>query len=327
MLSSHLTVKDPVLFLVNRKDQYGVAPLHLAVQHTATTKLLVTHHADVNIGDSYNVPPLHLAVDANNVESAAYLLENGSFLESRNFYGESPLQLAAVLGKLGVFELLVERGADVQSSRWGGNNVLSNCCHGLNIEWDEEHAKILLLLLRLGLDPDRVNIFDIAPTHRLLPLRPARFLFISRTLSLERTPPIPWTKLRSLTNGALFDDDKFPLIVRAYGKETLVRVMNLHISVDPESSNPLCLAASEGSIQMMRNLILIGADIEFEGCKSGTALMAACKYGRIDVVKFFIRHGARLSYSCDDGAKGRLPLYRSALEAARNHPDVLQFTG
>lgn len=111
---------------MNRKDQDGVAPLHLATEGIATTKLLIAHHADVNIRNSNNELPLRSAAEVNYVEAAGYLLDNGSLLELRSTkYKTTPLELAARRGHLNVFELLIERGADVQSSSWSEDNALT----------------------------------------------------------------------------------------------------------------------------------------------------------------------------------------------------------
>ena len=322
--------RDPVAFLVNRKDQYDYTPLHYAIEDIPTIKLLVSHGADVNICGSYEALPLHMAAHVNNVEAAQYLLDKGSFLESRDRYGQTPLEVAVFRGSFDIFELLVKREATVKRtvarSRWTGNNVLFLCCRALGEHRDEDRVRILLVLLRIGLNPDKVNISRVAPAHIVLPVHALRGLFLSRTLSLEGTPPIFCENLRySERIRAAFDDDKFHLLVRAYGKETVARVINIHPAVDSESCSPLCFAASDNSIPMMQNMILIGADIEFEGCMSGTALMAACDYGRLDAVKFLVRRGARLLYSCDKGSEGRPPLHRSAIVAAREHPDVLRW--
>jgi len=252
-------------------------------------------------------------------------VDKGSFLESRDFPGRTPLELAVHGGNFAIFELLLKRQATVQSSGWNGNDVLFTCCRGLIEGSRDDHAKVLVVLLRLGLDPYKINIFHVAPAHILLPANEAIGLFLSRILSLERTPPISWEDFWGPGDGFLFDDDKFHLLVRVYGKETLARVLNFHPAANSESCSPLCFAASDSSIQMMQNMILIGADIEFEGYKGGTALMAACDYGRLDVVKFLVRRGARLLYSCDKSSQGRPPLHRSAIVAAREHPDVLRW--
>lgn len=319
--------RDPVSFLLSKEDRNGNAPLHHAIKlkDMATTKILVTYGADINIRNLNDEVPLHLAVKANSVKAAEYLLDNGSLPDPRSIYGSSPLDLAVRQGKFELSKLLIERGADVQVSSWNGDTILANCSRSLSDAWDQEKVKTLLLLLRLGVDPYKVNDFHISPLHNLLKMEEARSLFLSRTLSLERSTPIPWSKFWYTEAQFLMRDDKFHLLVRAYGKETVARVTNIHPAPEEGSVSPLCIAAWHGSIRMMKNMMLVGANIEFEGCKSGTALMAACDYGRFDAVKFLVRHGARLSYGYENGSDGRQPLHRSAPEVAKRYPDILRW--
>lgn len=65
--------------------------------------------------------------------------------------------------------------------------------------------------------------------------------------------------------------------------------------------SPLCRAASINGTNMAEALIEMGAEIDFEGCRYGSALMAACFWGCLDVVRFLVRSGAVLCYVNGDG--------------------------
>jgi len=71
----------------------------------------------------------------------------------------------------------------------------------------------------------------------------------------------------------------------------------------------------------MRNLLSLGADIDFEnGAQDATALMAACRCGRLGAVILLVQRGARLSNrSTIDGRN------HSAVHAAARHPVVLHW--
>ncbi|OTA97079.1 hypothetical protein M434DRAFT_392249 [Hypoxylon sp. CO27-5] len=51
----------------------------------------------------------------------------------------------------------------------------------------------------------------------------------------------------------------------------------------------------------MGNLLTLEANLEFEGCPDGTALIAACHAGRLESVIFLVRRGATLSYHGPNG--------------------------
>lgn len=324
-------VNDPVSFLVNHRDHDGFAPLHLAAGNLAVTQVLIESGAYVNVSaPNGGATPLHLAVKAGNTEAVEHLLDCGAFLNPENENEETPLEMSVRKGKLDVFELLVKRGADIHHRRLSGNSALVDCCWALVDRWKDAKMEMLLSLLRLGFDPYQPNICRVTAAQILLPIHLARGLFLGRVLSLERIPPICWKEYFMSEEVWIFDDAKFHLIVRAYGKGCLARVMNLHPPATHESFSPLCLAAWSNSVAMMQNLILIGADIEFEGCESGTALMAACEHGRLPAVKFLVRRGARLEYTSNrervaSAAESSQSVYRSAIVAAQMHPEVLRW--
>jgi hypothetical protein len=68
----------------------------------------------------------------------------------------------------------------------------------------------------------------------------------------------------------------------------------------------------------VKNLLEIGADIDFEGCPSGSALMAACSYGQFKVVKYLVREGASLCYWGPSG-------FRSAFLSCNGSAEVLHW--
>ncbi|KAH8899008.1 ankyrin [Thozetella sp. PMI_491] len=62
----------------------------------------------------------------------------------------------------------------------------------------------------------------------------------------------------------------------------------------------------------------LGAKIDYDGCPSGSALMAACFCGRIKAVQFLVRRGASLEYNGGSG-------YASAVALAVEHTDIIRW--
>ncbi|KAE9067069.1 hypothetical protein PF010_g27611, partial [Phytophthora fragariae] len=60
-------------------------------------------------------------------------------------------------------------------------------------------------------------------------------------------------------------------------------------------------AAKNGRIEVVRELIENGADVNAQDDKGTTALMAAAEYDQLEMVKFLIEHGASLTTTDDDG--------------------------
>ncbi|KAM7191730.1 Ankyrin repeat-containing domain protein [Naviculisporaceae sp. PSN 640] len=319
---------DPLLFLVNHRDSDGNSPLYWAVRSGSISFLraLVENGADVNsAGRDGRDDLLHSAIRAGKPGIVEYLLESGISVEKKDATGRTPLQETIREGDLEIFSLLLQQEADVRTLCIDAYGPLLECCHSLCQEWHMDKVEMLLTLLGMGLDPDQPSGWGLTPSQLLLPLHVARRIFLSRIVSLERTPPISWKSYYVTEDICLFDDPKFYLLVRALGRDNLARVINLHPS-ESEGYSPLCIAACHDSVTTMENLILIGADIEFEGSIYGTALMAACDHGRLSSAKFLVRRGARLTYTLrkSGGENGEI-IYRSALQAARKHPQVIEW--
>jgi ankyrin repeat protein len=96
------------------------SPLHIASRHGqfAAAQVLLTHHADVNIGDNGDWPSLHIASDFGYPKVVRILLEHGAEVNS-NPFGETPLRLLwdglEGDGNMEVAQVLLEHGADPNS--------------------------------------------------------------------------------------------------------------------------------------------------------------------------------------------------------------------
>lgn len=316
------------MFLVNCKDHEGNHPLYFAIKSGSVpiVRLLVENGADINsAGRCSTDRPLHSAIRAHDLGIVKYLLESGAYPDKRDYSGKTPLHTPVQEGQLQALRVLLQREADVHALSMGGNGALIYCCQALADDWNSENIEILLSLLGLGLSPNQPNGWQVTPTQILLPIYNARGLFLSKTLSIEDTPPINWKGYYATEVVCVFDDPKFHLLVRAFGKECLARVINLHPAAGDDYS-PLCLAAYYDSVAAMENLISIGADIEFEGSIWGTALMTACDHGRLSSVKYLMRRGARLIYTSSGNRDGNGRVtHRSAFQAAKRHPRVLEW--
>jgi ankyrin repeat protein len=129
---------------VNRADNGGATPLHVASTHKRTKilQLLLDHEAYVNLARNDGATPLGIACSANRAATVRLLLErgahakNGAAIYAACFHGnreivkmlldhaadvnkpcdgngETPLYVSCLFGRAEVAELLLDEGADV----------------------------------------------------------------------------------------------------------------------------------------------------------------------------------------------------------------------
>lgn len=105
------------------------------------------------------------------------------------------------------------------------------------------------------------------------------------------------------------------MYLRKLGIEKLRRLSNLEPA---ECWSSLCGYASVDNLHALKNLTRLEARLDFEGCPSGSALMAACTAGRLEPVKFLVRQGASICYNGPNGP-------RSALVAASRWDEIVEW--
>ncbi|OAI21163.1 MULTISPECIES: ankyrin repeat domain-containing protein [Methylomonas] len=92
---------------------FGFTAMHVAATagHLLIVRLLIDARADVNRRDRYGISPLHQAIGWPKVMEA--LLDAGADVDSATTQGVTPLMSAAAFGEMESVRLLLVRGADL----------------------------------------------------------------------------------------------------------------------------------------------------------------------------------------------------------------------
>ncbi|KAI0160499.1 ankyrin repeat-containing domain protein [Xylariaceae sp. FL1272] len=266
--------------------------------------------ADVNAVGKFLATPLHLAADP---MIARELIQRGATMNSRDVTGDTPLMRAVQQDNFELFKDLLSWGANPMLLNLNGDSALHFTTFEYRTSLQSRRPKVFAELMKLGLNihrpnKDGVSAFHLAVSKSTPSLLP---ILLNSNARMEDSKPLPW-HVRSIQ---LFVYPSFKLIRRKYGQERLTDFVNL----EPTGiRSPLCLAAYVGNTFAMKNILDLGASIDFEGCASGSALMAACEAGRLEHVKFLVRHQAKLTYWSKGG-------FRSAFEAANQCNSVLKW--
>ena len=120
-----------------------------------TTKVadwLIKNGIDVNICDSADNSCFSYACCSGNYVAATYFIENGVRVQDRD------LEFAVKGGNSQIFELIIDRGVDLNYSNDSG-------CNPYLLAIDYKNTLMVEFFLRKGADPN-FYYFDMAPLHR-----------------------------------------------------------------------------------------------------------------------------------------------------------------
>ncbi|KFO29296.1 NF-kappa-B inhibitor alpha [Fukomys damarensis] len=157
-------VKGDQAFL-NFQNNLQQTPLHLAVitKQPEITQALLEAGCDPELRDFRGNTPLHLACEQGCLASVGVLTQTcttqrlHSILQATNYNGHTCLHLASIHSYLGIVELLVSLGADVNAQE---------PCNGrtaLHLAVDLQNPDLVSLLLKCGADVNRVTYQGYSP--------------------------------------------------------------------------------------------------------------------------------------------------------------------
>ena len=117
---------------VNARDKDGATPLDLAIAHTRESLVLEGATVDSKTVDLLRKHggktgadfDIHLAVKSGNAEAVKQNLADGTDVNKKGGFGQSPLHQAALIGHKIIIKLLIDKGADVNTKNDGGETPL-----------------------------------------------------------------------------------------------------------------------------------------------------------------------------------------------------------
>ncbi|KAL8724506.1 MAG: hypothetical protein Q9181_006794 [Wetmoreana brouardii] len=257
--------------------------------HTAVLKLLLERkdvEADQHLReDEFGKAPLAWAALNGHEAVVELLLERGAHIDSKDAIGYTPLFCAAENGHKAMVKLLVEHGAQVDKKSTSGLTPLS-----LAAQCGSE--EVVELLLQHGAQVDSKH------GGGKTPLSDAAYYGHEAVvkLLLQHSAQVDVKDRKSRT----------PLLKAAYGGgNALVELLLQHgaqvDSKDECGTTPLLKAAQSGDNAVVELLLQHGAQVDSKDIDGRTPLLEAAADGYKAVVELLLQHGAQVDSKDDVG--------------------------
>ena len=277
------------------------------------TRFLIHHGAKIDAPNVYGATALHCATQSvvlGSVDIMKYLISQGASVNMTGENGMTPLLYAAADKKK--LHLLIEAGADITARCHSDLKLLHHIALA-SVTNGGRTVQIWASLVQRGLDPFSEGL-GITPVHCAMNVGSFTSLLLNGDFRLESLSYFPLESLYNLPS-IKWLDEAFHLYRRRIPAENLFSVLSTPDSLWDIS--PLCNAARVRGTRVITNVLSAGVSIDHEGCPTGSALMVACEYGRLDCVKVLVRHGAHLHYHGQSGARSAVSLARPYKEIVR----------
>lgn len=249
----------------------------------AALEPLLAKHADLAAADGSGATALHWVVERQEHALAKRLLKAGAPVDAKNRLGVTPLKLAIELGDARMVETLLAAGADPEGVDGTGETALILAAR-------VGPLAVVKALMKAGASPTRTDSgFQQSPLMAAARaghadivehLIKARVPLDARTRT-GKTPDFRSPKGSTASRGAG--------IVRSGWPEQGER------DPIPGAKSALLYAAREGHVQIVKQLLDAGADIELADADGVTPLLIAIMNQRLDVAMLLVERGANVN--------------------------------
>jgi ankyrin repeat protein len=246
---------------INRKDNYGLSPLHWACLEgeNSIIRLFIEHGVDVNASSTdEKMTPLHICYTSGNLESADILLENGADLGAINAWGRTPLSTGmnhvhtTGFDNLSLLNKLVKLGANIDSPDKNSFTLLHKAC-------TKGNSEVVNYLLSNGANVE--------------------------TKTSQGSTPIFYA----------CDELHEEIVATLLERKCEVNVQNI------DGNTPLYFAALKGNERIMTLLLKAGGDANIQNNKKLTPLHLTCGFGEYIKSEILLKAGAKINQKDSQG--------------------------
>ncbi|MBU0507315.1 ankyrin repeat domain-containing protein [bacterium] len=301
--------------LLEAPSEQGVPPLHYAARQGALpiVRKLIEAGADPRATDGSNGgTALHWAAEGGDCETLDYLISLGLDIQNPDQATFTPLMRAASRGHQPAFDLLIARGARVETGTDLNNGLMGQAAGGGNIE-------IAKYLLDRGFDINARTPNMSAPIHiAVWQQQPHMVEYL-----LSRGARLAGVRNRYGSNPmhstAARNDTAMATILLANG-------LTVDDSSTQDYSTPLHMASTVGNMEMVRFLVEHGADVNRLDLWGSSPLGWAVGRDQMEAAEYLIGHSAIIDpTSCPERFPGAENITSPLHRAATRSPQMVAF--
>ena len=295
----HLICQDPeikpkpvieslVIFLLDHgvpleaKNRNGNTAVILSAytRKISIAECLLDYGADIHCANIDGSTALHFAVSKGYNEIVSLLILKGANIHAARKNGGTALHLAAQEGHHELVALLISKGADISCTDNNGYTAL-HCAAG------KGHPEVVALLISKGADISSTDNYGWTALHRAahMDCHEVVALLISKGASLE-----------ALTRNDLFT----PLHISCRAKSVSGKSARLLLEAGADkeaasgfkSMRALHLAAQQGNIEVLNELLAFGVELDAGDRNNRRALHLARSWGQWRIIEALLAKGA-----------------------------------
>ena len=276
-LVKYLVEKCPELLTM--RDEDGQSPILVAGKSGSVelVKYLIAKQCDVLDQDDNGLSVLHYACKVGNTEVVQYIVENyQDVLTIRNKELLSPFIVAGFSGSVELIKYLISKECDVLDKDNGGITVLHYASLGGNTEIVQYLVDNYPELLTMR-DKDGQSPFLVAGISGSLEL--VKYLISMECDVMDK------------------DNDGETVLYKAckrWGQELVKYLVENYPELltirDEEGQSPFLVTGVSGSVELVKYLISKQCDVLDKDSDGWTVLHKACKYGKLELVKYLVEN-------------------------------------